>query len=141
MLRILAPIDGSPNATRVVDYLIALAGKSRNMEIVLVNVRDAMDSPEVHRFWNAEKIHEFQQQEGGMMLADARQRLDTAGVRYTAEVVIGNIAPAIAGHAKSRSCDMIVMGTRGKGTLGRLLLGSVATEVVHLAEMPVTLVK
>lgn len=141
MLRILAPIDGSPNTDRVIDYLISLADKSRDMEVVLINVRDAMDSPQVHRFWSAEKIHEFQQQEGGLTLTDARNRLDAAGVRHTAEVVIGDIAPAIAGHAKTRACDMIVMGTRGKGSLGRLLMGSVASEVVHLAAVPVTLVK
>jgi nucleotide-binding universal stress UspA family protein len=33
------------------------------------------------------------------------------------------------------------MGTRGFGRIGGLLLGSIATEVMHLAPMPVTLVK
>jgi nucleotide-binding universal stress UspA family protein len=36
---------------------------------------------------------------------------------------------------------MIAMGTRGMGTIGNLLMGSVATKVVHLASVPVTLVK
>ncbi len=141
MLRILAPIDGSNNAARVVDYVAGLAAKSKDAEVCLINVRDAMDSPQVHRFWSAEQIHEFQQKEGNLLLEAARKRLDAAGVRYTAEVVIGDIAPTIAEQARAKGCDVIVMGTRGMGTIGSLLMGSVATKVVHLAEVPVTLVK
>ncbi|MFN5167526.1 MAG: universal stress protein [Pseudomonadota bacterium] len=37
--------------------------------------------------------------------------------------------------------DGIVMGSRGMGALGNLAFGSVATKVVHLADVPVTLVK
>jgi nucleotide-binding universal stress UspA family protein len=37
--------------------------------------------------------------------------------------------------------DEVVMGTRGMGALGTLLLGSVAYRVVHLVHVPVTLVK
>ena len=40
----------------------------------------------------------------------------------------------------ARKGDEIVMGTRGLGRVGNLLMGSVATRVVHLAEVPVTLV-
>ena len=38
-------------------------------------------------------------------------------------------------------CDAIVMGTRGMTVLGNLVLGSVASKVVHLSSVPVTLVK
>jgi len=36
---------------------------------------------------------------------------------------------------------MIVMGTRGMGTVANLVLGSVATKVIHLSHIPVILVK
>jgi nucleotide-binding universal stress UspA family protein len=42
---------------------------------------------------------------------------------------------------KSLSIEEVVMGTRGMGTLGTLLLGSVAYRVVHLVHVPVTLVR
>lgn len=38
-------------------------------------------------------------------------------------------------------CDPIIMGTRGLGEGGSFFLGSVAVEVVHLADVPVTLVR
>jgi len=37
--------------------------------------------------------------------------------------------------------DQIVMGTHGLGSLGNLFLGSIATQVVRLSQVPVTLVK
>jgi nucleotide-binding universal stress UspA family protein len=37
--------------------------------------------------------------------------------------------------------DQIVMGTHGRGSVGRLLMGSVATKVIQLADVPVLLVK
>src|SRR6476620_1498709 len=42
--------------------------------------------------------------------------------------------------AKAEGVDAIVMGTRGMRALGNLALGSTATKVIHLAEVPVTLV-
>jgi nucleotide-binding universal stress UspA family protein len=47
----------------------------------------------------------------------------------------------IARFARERGCDQILMGTRGLGAIGSLLLGSVATKVIHLADVPVLLVK
>ena len=47
----------------------------------------------------------------------------------------------IVAFAEDVGADEIVMGTRGLGGLAGLLLGSVATEVISLAKVPVTLVK
>lgn len=50
-------------------------------------------------------------------------------------------AQHIAEFASENACDEIIMGTRGMGAVGNLVLGSVATKVVHLATVPVTLVR
>lgn len=141
MLKILAPLDGSNNATRVLDHVIALAKETREVEVHVINVRETIDAPQVQRFWTAEHIAEFQHKEGNLLLAPARERLTQAGITHCAEVLIGDIAPTIAAYAKTKGCDLIVMGTRGMGSIANLLLGSVATKVIHLAEMPVQLVK
>jgi nucleotide-binding universal stress UspA family protein len=52
-------------------------------------------------------------------------------------VLVGQVAPSIAAAAKAADC--IVMGTRGRGGVARLLLGSVADRVVRLSPVPVVL--
>lgn len=49
-------------------------------------------------------------------------------------------SPAIARYAEEQRIDLIVMGTHARGSVGRLLLGSVAEDVVHRAAAPVLLV-
>jgi nucleotide-binding universal stress UspA family protein len=56
-------------------------------------------------------------------------------------MVVGDTAEKIAATARRLRCSSIVMGTRGMGMLGTLVLGSIATKVIHLAKVPVTLVK
>ncbi|TDP64115.1 universal stress protein [Roseateles toxinivorans] len=51
------------------------------------------------------------------------------------------VAPEILRAATEAGVDQIVMGTRGIGALGSVLIGSVAQRVVHLAAVPVLLVK
>ncbi len=141
MLRLLVPIDGSDNALRAVEHVIALAAQLKAVEVQLVTVRDALASLEVKRFWTPEQIHAYQQESGEAALRAARERLDRAGIPYAASIAVGEIAPTIAKQAQESGCDMIVMGTRGMGVIGSVVLGSVANKVVHLASVPVTLVK
>ena len=60
---------------------------------------------------------------------------------YATEACTGMIAPEIVRVATVAGIDQIAMGTRGLGSLGSFLLGSVAQRVVHLAGVPVLLVK
>jgi len=88
-----------------------------------------------------ERTAELQEKEGATILAGADAVLQEAGVASSKEVLVGPIGPTIAQRADQLHCDGIVMGTRGMGALGNLLLGSVATKVIHFAQVPVTLVK
>ena len=63
------------------------------------------------------------------------------GVRYTAHVLVGPVAEAIVKHAKDKRCDLIYIGTRGMSELGKALVGSTATKVLHISDVPVLLVK
>jgi nucleotide-binding universal stress UspA family protein len=74
--------------------------------------------------------------------ADAERDLATraaaiSGVDVTSEVKFEVPAGAIVETAAERKCQLIVMGTRGRGGVSRLLLGSVAERVVRTAECPV----
>lgn len=53
----------------------------------------------------------------------------------------GDVASEILALAKEGPCDLIVMGSHGRTGLSRLLMGSVAEEVVRKARCPVLTVK
>jgi nucleotide-binding universal stress UspA family protein len=64
---------------------------------------------------------------------------DFQGVAWEAEVIGDAAAHAIASVAAVREADEIIVGTRGFGR-ARALLGSVAHELIHLADCPVTVI-
>jgi len=66
--------------------------------------------------------------------------LDRAEIPYGSEVRTGFVPSTIIQYARTMDCNGIVMGTRGMGTT-EALLGSIARQVIYLADVPVTLVK
>jgi nucleotide-binding universal stress UspA family protein len=64
-----------------------------------------------------------------------------AGVTYETRAERGAVAATIDRVAREENVKHIIMGTRGLGGVRGLLLGSVATQLLHLTDVPVTLVK
>lgn len=141
MMRFLVPVDGSTHGERAIAHVIRLAKCRDKPDIHLINVREPVDSWEVRRFLTEEEIARIQQREGEEDLRAARALLDAAGVAYEAQVLAGPVAQTIAHYADTHQCDQIIMGTHGRGGLATLFLGSVAAKVIHLAHVPVTLVR
>jgi len=141
MRKALVPVDGSANSDRAVSHVLALAGICPSMDIVLLNVQPEIDDWQVRRFLKKEEVEAMEESKGGDALQSARALLDAAKMRYTPMVLIGPIPETIAKTALEQNCDGIVMGTRGLGTVAGAVLGSVAAQVVHLSDVPVTLVK
>jgi len=63
------------------------------------------------------------------------------GVSVEHRLLVGAPVSIILDVARNVPCDLIVMGTHGRKGLGRLLMGSVAEEVVRKAACPVLTVK
>jgi nucleotide-binding universal stress UspA family protein len=63
------------------------------------------------------------------------------GIRVVHRFEEGNAVDLILEVAEEASADLIVMGTHGRSGLGRLLMGSVAEQVVRKAPCPVLTVK
>lgn len=141
MRKALVPVDGSSNSDRAVQHVVALAEICPAIEVVLLNVQPEIDDWQVRRFLKKEEVEAMEESKGGDALQSARAILDAAGVRCMPQVLIGPVAETIARTALEQNCDGIVMGTRGLGAAAGALLGSVAAQVVHLADVPVTLVK
>lgn len=138
MLRVLLPVDGSENALRAIRFLVRLSKLFRDpLEIHLLNVQPAF--PGTIR-GVAQLAREEHQREGLAALAEARQLLDDAGIAYSHRVVVGETAELIARYAGDHNIEQVIMGTRGLGTITGLILGSVATKVLHMVKVPVLLV-
>lgn len=140
-MKILLPVDGSEHSDRVTRHVIQLAKSCAEYEIVLLNVQEPIDAPEVRGHMPAREIDAMQETRGGDAMASARALLDAAGVAYMPEIALGPVAESIARIARERQCEAIVMGSHGAGALVSALMGSVAREVIHLAPCPVTVVK
>ena len=100
-----------------------------------------IESAMVREFVSEERINKHYYEEAMKILAPAEQLASEAGVRFTAKTLAGTPAQKIAECVDTEHCDHIVMGTRGLGNLGNLVLGSIATKVIHLVDVPVTVVK
>ena len=141
MLKLLIAVDGSPASLRAIDTAARL-GRDTPVEAVLLHVRDA---PSYHGDippYDYERIAAAQRRHQDGVLESALAHATAAGlgaVQTPAE--LGTAAADIARVASDRRVDMIVIGTRGATVLGGLLVGSVAQRVVHLASVPVLLVK
>jgi nucleotide-binding universal stress UspA family protein len=139
MLRVLVPVDGSENSLRAVQFVLKKAPLYKEpMELHLLNVQHPFPGTirGVH-----EQAESYHHDEGAKALAAARNALDAAGVKYVYHIGVGEAAEAIAHFAKEKEIEQIVMGTRGRGSIANMLLGSVASKVLHLVDVPVLLVK
>jgi len=141
MRRILVPVDGSDCAQRALDYVIAQSRQCPvNAQLVYVNV--VPDFYATRREYVGRKENrEFAEKRSKAALDPAARKLARAKVVHGIDILWGDIAPEIARAAGRLKCESIVMGTRGMGAIGSLILGSVATKVIHLAKIPVTLVR
>ena len=143
MLRFLVAVDGSASSNRAVDQLIGHLGKLKEAaEIHLLNVQHPVPyGGRVSEVVGHEKIAQFHREEGMAALKAAMQKLDAAKIKYHYHIGVGAEAEVICQYAKEKGCDQIFMGTRGLGTISNLVLGSVASKVLHLSTVPVLLVK
>lgn len=141
MLKTLLPVDGSAAALRAVDHMIRVAATCQEMEIHLVNVQAPTDSWELKSHLRPAEIEAMQQTRGGDALAEARQRLDTAGIAYVPAVLLGPVAETLWAFARDQKCDQIVMGSKGESFIAEAVTGSVAHDMLRLASIPVTFVK
>lgn len=141
MLKMLLPIDGSTACNNAVSQFIELLGWYKEApEIHLLNVQFPFHG-DVSLFVDQESIKQYHLDEGLKDLNKARELLDQAGIAYQYHVVVGDAAKMIVQFATEHACDQIVIGPRGLGTVQGLLLGSIASKLIHLSPIPILLIK
>lgn len=135
--KILLATDGSSHAEEALKYARNLASRDRAQVIVVhafAPVPSYLGEP-----WGDRAIARHVAA-GHEVANEAAQRLQEAGLEVIVKVLEGPPADAILRVADVRRCDLIVMGSRGHGTLASLLLGSVSHRVLAHAQVPVMIV-
>jgi nucleotide-binding universal stress UspA family protein len=74
-------------------------------------------------------------------LQQAEQAAALAGVEATSKLLVGDAVDEIVAYADSQGADVIVVGSRGQGTVARVLLGSVSRGVLSESKRPVAVIR
>lgn len=142
-MKILLAVDGSKYSLDAVKCLIEHADWYREKpEVEMLFVHAPVPKlPGMGKVVGKNQIQRYYAEEGAAALAEAKKLLDRAGIRYRTSIQVGQVADLIVKHAERARCDMIFIGTHGRTAAGNMLLGSIATKVLHLATVPVMLVR
>jgi len=138
--RILVPTDGSEGVQRAVSHALDLAtvhGATVHA-VYVINVPGTTGLPMETAL---EGIGELIREDAETAVAAVRERAEAAEVPVETAVLEGSPSRKIVRYAEEKECDLIAMGTHGRGGIDRLLLGSVAERVVRSSEVPVLTVR
>ena len=133
-MKLLVPLDGSAASACALNHALWLAEQHPGALLILVNVQNTQTlglSDVIRAGGEAVAARESEE-----ILKKPVARCRTLQTRCEARAEYGTVAETIDRIARETMADQIVMGTRGLGRLRGLLLGSVATQVVHLADIP-----
>lgn len=141
-MKMLIAVDGSEHARRAIEAVARLAKQMQSVEVVLLNVADAMVFYGELPPFDFDAVERAQRQHQEQLLAEAVAQARASGLQNVlSQSAVGLAAQEILRVADERGVEQIVMGTHGRGAVGSLLLGSVAQRVVHQAKVPVLLVR
>jgi nucleotide-binding universal stress UspA family protein len=134
--RMLVPLDGSRLAEGILPHVQELA-KSLAAELVLLRVAFA------HAFPGGDPIQAqvTAVQEAEDYVSGLAHTLQQEGVRTEAKVRYGDPVEEILDHVARDHIDLIAMATHGRTGLARVVLGSVAENVLRQTPVPMLLVR
>lgn len=141
-MKILLAVDGSAYTKKMLAYLCVhdeLMGGGRN-QCTLLTVMSALP-PRARAALSKEMVDSYYQEESAKVLDPALKFLEQHHIAATTRLEIGPPGDVIARVAEEDKYDLIVMGTHGHGSLGRLVMGSVSTQVLANCTVPVLLIR
>ncbi len=142
-MKILVASDGSKNALRAVKYAADLLTNSndKTKSITLISVHDDAGLRHAKAFVGKEAVADYLRELSEKELKPAMKVLDEKGIKHDMVMLVGNAPQEIVAHGQKGKYDMIVLGSKGRGAIADILLGSVAQRVLAQAKQPVVLIK
>jgi nucleotide-binding universal stress UspA family protein len=140
---ILIPVDGSDNSQRAIDKAIALAQafKSQVTAIYVIDPYAFTGAGTDFAYGHSEYLSAATA-EGKQALQIAKDAFQTVGIEINSNLVDGHSTyKVILEKAAEIGVDLIVMGSHGRKGLEKLILGSVTSQVLSHAHLPVLVVR
>ena len=139
MLKVLVPIDGTANALRAVQHVIAEYRRHHELEVHLLNVQPKL-SRHVARFVASGDLERWHHDQADAAMASARSALESAAVPHATHWAVGERAEEICRAAKRLGVHHIVMGSARRNTLTRMFEASATHRVLESTTVPVEVV-
>lgn len=138
-MSVLVPYDGSLPAQKAIERAIE---HDPDREIVLLRVVEvATGSIDAGIGAVQDRLKELRDESTADVADEVVDLLDDADVEYRVETVAGKPAREIVDYSETHDVDEIVIGSHGRQGVSRVLLGSVAEDVVRRAPTTVTVVR
>ncbi len=145
--KILVPVDGSDHAFKAIE-LAANTAKQNDATVYILHVikRTEITEP-VLDYIKSEGIKDtptvvYQRLVETQIIAPAVVEAKNKGIKHIESVVIhGDPAEEIISYAKDHDIDMIIIGSRGLGSVKGLMLGSVSTKICHATDRTCMIVR
>ncbi|MGC1134350.1 MAG: universal stress protein [Nitrososphaeraceae archaeon] len=151
--RVLVAIDGSISSMRTIDYAISIAMKN-NSQLVILYVIDVYKYPYLPSsiilaptFGSEKYLEERNEAEGQMNKIKEKYKQKTNNnidsKELKTEIVEGakSAATTIMEYAESENIDLIIIGSKGKTSFKKLLLGSVSSDIIKNAHCAVLVIR
>ena len=140
-MKILLAVDGSAFTKKMLAYVTThLDLFSGDIEYTALTVQGALP-PRARAAVGREVVDAYYAEESAKVLDPAVKFLTRHKLNVTTLSKVGNAGELIAKTAESGKFDLVIMGSRGHGALGSLVMGSVATKVLASCGTPVLLVR
>jgi nucleotide-binding universal stress UspA family protein len=137
--QVLVAVDGSDGSKRAARFARELAA-ALQARVTLLHVIELPASLPLEAYGlTRTQVYEGQLEAAGDLLGALAAEMPAGMVEQVIES--GSPAETICAQAEERSADLVILGSRGMGAVGRWLLGSVSDRVVHLCKRPVTIAR
>jgi nucleotide-binding universal stress UspA family protein len=140
-VKILLATDGSKYARRAVDYVVrhsAMLGPKP--ELVLVHVQPRLPNRAAAALSRA-AVDRYYDDHSEKALAPARRALGAKRIPFKEAKLLGDAGEIIASFATKGRFELLIMGSRGLGGFGSLVLGSVAHKVLASCKVPALIIR
>jgi nucleotide-binding universal stress UspA family protein len=141
--KILVPLDGSGWSRRAIPHAVDIA-RANEAEIVLLHVFRPPAADYADTIVLAGQEGQIQQLREALEqhLSSVADGLKKENMLVSTQVIDGlGVAGAICDYVKHEKIDLVVMSTHGRTGLARFLMGSVASRVMEVVEVPVLLIR